>query len=103
MANAREQLQSELETLLGCRHVYFQPPPEHMMEYPAIRYKLSNIGTVKADNKTYKIDHAYELTYVTEDPESSLVDQLLKHFEYIRFGTHYIADGLNHYTFTLYY
>ena len=39
----RQTLQSELEAILGSRNVYYQPPANLKMQYPAIRYKKQKI------------------------------------------------------------
>ena len=49
----RQTLQSELEAILGSRNVYYQPPANLKMQYPAIRYKKQKIISKKADNKKY--------------------------------------------------
>lgn len=54
----RLDLQMKLEELLGCRHVYYQPPDTGVssvkMEYPAIRYSKGKIDTQRANNSVYK-------------------------------------------------
>ena len=49
----RLKLQSNLEKLLGSKHVYYQPPASLKMEYPAIRYSKSNINSRHADDIKY--------------------------------------------------
>lgn len=85
----------------GDRHVYFQPPESVKMKYPAIVYSLSNIRNIHANNNVYKQDDAYSVVVIDPDPESEIprkVSKLLK----CRFDRHYVADNLNHDTFTIY-
>ena len=49
----RLKLQSNLEKLLGSKHVYYQPPASLKMEYPCIRYSKSTIDSKNADNSKY--------------------------------------------------
>lgn len=101
MAN-RLELQDKLETLLGSRNVYFQPPESIKMSYPAIRYSLSNIENRSADNLPYKQAKAYELILIDPDPDNTIVDDISK-LPYCRFNRYYPSNNLNHYVFTLYF
>lgn len=100
---SRLELQAELENILGTRNVYFQPPESVKMQYDAIRYKLSDKDIKRANNKLYRKTNQYEGVVITRDPDTTIPDDLLEHFEMIRFGRPYTADNLNHYPFTLYY
>ena len=46
----RLTLQIKLEDLLGSKHVYYQPPENLKMEYPAIRYSKSDEEDIYANN-----------------------------------------------------
>lgn len=60
----RLELQSKLEELLGCKNVYYQPPENLKMEYPAIRYSRSNINTRYADDVKYSSINCYEIIVI---------------------------------------
>lgn len=100
---SRLELQEELEEILGSRNVYFQPPESVKMKYDAIVYNLSNIRTNYADDKTYKKDKSYELIVISRDPDNEIAENLLNHFEYIRFDRRFISDNLYHDALTLFY
>ena len=51
----RLDLQKLLEKTLGSRNVYFQPPPNVQMEYPAIVYKRQKIDNDFGDDLVYII------------------------------------------------
>ena len=102
MNKARLDLQEFLETLKGDEHVYFQPPESVKMVYPAIRYKLANIVNNSANNRVYLQGTAYELIYITKNPDDVMIKTLSK-LPYCKFDRFYTADNLNHYSFTLYY
>lgn len=98
----RTDLQALLENILGSRNVYFQPPENVMMSYPAIVYNLANIDNKHADNKVYMQNHAYELTLIHYDPDNDIKEKLAS-LPMCRFLRPFTSDNLNHYMFTLYY
>lgn len=100
---SRLELHEELCALLGTRNVYFQSPESIEMEYPCIVYALSGIDKNNANNKAYKTDKRYELTYMDYDPDSELPDKILSHFVKCSFDRMFVSDNLNHWVFTLYY
>lgn len=98
----RPNLQKELETLLGSKNVYYQPPASVIMQYDAIVYSRSNIENTFADNNVYKQDDSYEVIAIYEDPDSDL-PRKISMLPKCRFVRHYTADNLNHDVFELYY
>ena len=103
MAEARRlMLQSELETLIGNDHVYYDPPENLKMEYPAIRYSKGKIDTRHANDKIYKKMTRYELIVISRKPDSEVIDALLE-LPYSLYDRHYVSDNLHHDVLTLYY
>lgn len=102
MSKARLDLQEFLEILKGDQNVYFQPPASVKMNYPAIVYKLSNINNTHANNSPYIQDTAYQLIYITKNPDDVMIKTLSK-LPMCDFDRHYTADNLNHYSYILYY
>ena len=100
---SRLELHEELCTVLGSRNVYFNPPESVRMNYDAIRYKLSGKDIKRANNKIYQSVNQYDGVVITRDPDTTIPDSLLEHFEMCSLGRPYPADNLNHYPFTLYY
>lgn len=98
----RIELQTLLETLLGSRQVYYQPPETVKMEYPAIVYSKSRINTKKADNIKYGKMVAYDITVIAKKPDSLILDMLLE-LPYCSFDRNYKSDNLYHDVFTLYF
>lgn len=97
----RIQLQKILETALGSKNVYFQPPASVKMKYPAIVYSRNSIDNIPANNNVYLQDVGYSVTVIDANPDSEIVQRvsvLLK----CRFTRHYTADNLNHDVFTIY-
>ena len=69
---SRLNLQEELEQMLGTRNVYFQPPPSKKMQYPCIVYERAKLEPDYADNRPYKIDKVYYVTYIDTNPDSDM-------------------------------
>lgn len=91
----RYQLQTLLEAALGSDHVYFQPPSNVQMKYPCIVYNRDNADTLFAGNKPYRYTKRYQVTVISQDPDSGISDKVaaLPLCTYERFFT---ADNLNH-------
>lgn len=101
--SSRLELQAVFEEILGSRNVYFQPPPTVKMQYDAIRYELSGKDLKRANDRIYHSTNQYNGVVITRDPDTTIPDDILSHFQMCSFGRPYTADNLNHYPFTLYY
>lgn len=99
---SRLNLQNELEKVLGNQNVYYQPPEGLQMNYPCIVYELSDIDIQHADNIPYINTRAYDLTLITEDQDTDVIDKLLS-FSLIRFDRKFTMSGLYHFIFELFY
>jgi hypothetical protein len=97
---SRQQLQDLLEAI--CEKVYFEPPADVGMEYPAIVYERARADTRFADNKPYTITKQYQLKLIARDPDEAKWNAIaaLKSVVHDRF---YVADNLNHDVFTIYF
>lgn len=73
------------------------------MSYDAIRYSLGGKDLKRANNKIYQSVNQYDGVLITRNPDTTLPDEILIHFEMCSFGRPYVADNLHHYPFTLYY
>ena len=102
MARPWQDLQNKLETLFPNAHVYYQPPSNHAMEYPAIRYSRADIQTRHADNAVYSATNKYELIVIAKRPDCPIVEELLQ-LEYCSYDRHYTANNLHHDVFTVYF
>lgn len=101
--NRRPELTPIFKALLKNENVYFQPPESLKMQFPCIRYKLSDIKTWKANNKLYNHMQCYEVVYITREPDNELVDNILKAFDFIEFSSVMVVDNLYHYRYKLFY
>lgn len=99
---SRLDLQAILETILGSRNVYFQPPENLKMKFPCIVYSRTSSDVTYADNIKYHLEKAYQVTYIDKDPDSDIPDKI-EGLPKCRFDRSFVSDNLNHYVFTLYY
>lgn len=102
MARSRLELQAKLEELLGLKHVYYQPPENNKMEYPAIRYSLSDIESKYADDIKYSNFKRYEIVVIDEMPDNKVIERILE-LPLSSYDRHYVSDNLNHDLLILYY
>lgn len=100
----RFKLHEELCELLGSRNVYFQPPDSLKMQYPCIRYSISGMSKLNANDKVYlKTCNEYAITVIDTDPDSDISTRILAHFPMSRFDRGYTSNNLNHHTLTVNY
>ena len=98
----RLNLQAKLEELLGSKHVYYNPPENLKMEYPAIRYSKNDIEDTYASNIKYISRDVYDLVVIDKKPDNPVITKLLE-LPYSEFDRHYVADGLNHGVIRIFY
>lgn len=98
---SRLQLDSKLREL--CDHVYFQPPETIKMVYPCIVYKKSRGDHIYANNSVYRFYTEYELTAISRDPDTTIIEELLGSFSMIQFNRRFVVDNLYHDVFILYF
>lgn len=98
----RLQLQSLLEGLLGTTNVYFQPPANVQMEYPAIVYHRDYANTQFADGAPYRRTKRYQVIVIDQDPDSNIPDKIAA-LPMCSFNRFYTADDLNHDAFNLFF
>ena len=99
---SRLELQSKLEELLNSKNVYYQPPENLKMEYPAIRYSKSNITSRHADGMKYSNFTSYEITVIDRRPDNDVINKILD-LPLSSFNRHYTSDNLSHDTIILYF
>lgn len=81
--------------------VYFQPPENLKLGYPAIVFHLTKIKVDHADDVPYKGAREYMITLISKDPEPDALEEILK-IPYTTLDSTYISDGMNHFVFTSY-
>ena len=98
----RLELQYLLESIANNNHVYFQPPPNIKIRYPAIIYCRNGINNLYANDYNYQSKKSYSITVIDEDPDSELVDKISK-LPWCSYDRSYSKDNLNYDVFTLFY
>ncbi len=99
---SRLNLQKDLETILGSRNVYFQPPESVKIKYPCIVYDETRGQAFHANDYMYVHRRAYDVTVIDKNPDSEIPDKIRYSFARCDAGGPYKADNLNHWKFTIY-
>lgn len=102
MADRRKELQTVLETILGSRNVYFQPPENFKMKYDCIVYKRDPRTNLHADNLVFGHRQGWTLTHISTSPVSPTV-QALADLPTCRPEQSYVADNLYHNVYHIYF
>ena len=99
---SRLDLQTLLQNLGDGVNVYFQPPPNIQMVYPAIVYNRDNLAAEFADNVPYSTMFRWQITVIDADPDSPLLTLLAK-LPLMRYVRHYTSENLNHDIYQVYF
>ena len=83
-------------------HVYFQPPENIQMQYPAIVYNRYNIKNNNSNNNVYLQGVTFQVIVIDKNPDSDIVDRISK-YPTARFSRHYTVNNLNHDVFMITY
>lgn len=102
MEQRRLELHNRLLDILGSNNVYYQPPSNVNMSYPAIVYSRDNINNIYADDDVYNQTRNYQITVIDRDPDSIIVDKISR-IKRIKFTRHYTSNNLNHDVFNIHY
>lgn len=98
------RLELHNELLQFCDNVYFQPGPSFQIKTPCIIYERSSGLSEYADNKTYKYGQAYNIKWISKDPDcEDKIRAMLDHFPMSRFNRHYTDNNLNYDVIIIYY
>lgn len=94
-------LRKVMKDISGVENVYFQPPENLRIQYPAIIYERGDIQNRPADDMAYSQHTFYEVTVVDKNPDSLLVYAVAS-LPRCKFGRHFKSDNLNHDTFIIF-
>lgn len=98
----RRFIQNELETLLGSRNVYFQPPENIKLKYPAIVYSTGSPKITYANNKVYGYLTNFVITYIRKTSDDDLPETIVRHFQTCTEDRTFVSDNLYHTVFKLF-
>ena len=102
---SRKDLHKILVGVMGedrALNVYFQPPANVLMKYPAIVYKRDTGRTEFADNSPYLHKKRYSVTVIDANPDSDIPERVAM-LPMTLFATHFTADNLNHDVYNIYF
>lgn len=100
----RLQLHEELKNLLGTSYVYYQPPESMKLKYPCFVYNNNAGAQDYADNRTYRYEARYSITYITREPDNlPFIKKVINNFEMISHDRSFVSDNLYHEVFDLFY
>ena len=103
METTRLELHRQLCEFLGSNNVYFQPPESIKMSYPAIVYDVYRVRQRFANDKQYLAYKGWTITIIDRNEEVDWITDMLEAFSYCSLERTYVADGLTHYSFILFY
>jgi hypothetical protein len=98
----RLEFQAVLAALQDGVSVYFQPPENVTMQYPAIVYNRDFAYAAHADNALYSFKTRYQVTVIDRDPDS-LIPDLVLHLPLSRMVRHFTTAQLNHDIYDVYF
>lgn len=99
---SRLEVHEILKQTTGINNIYFQPPENIKIKYPAIIYSLTDINKRFANDDVYNMYKYYQVIIIDNNPDSELIDKIasIKESKYIR---SYVANNLNHTIFEIYF
>lgn len=95
----RKELDAQLRAIVP--HVYYQPPPNSKIDYPAVIYHSEGIESVFADDRKYRMTTRYQVLLIDKDPDSDYLLPLLE-IPMSSQDRPYTKDNLNYYPITIY-
>ena len=101
--NRREELSKKLHDIIGNDNVFFQPPASDRIKYPCCIYELGRGATTRANNSIYNYVNSYQLMFIYPKHNEGIIKDVLNSLTLCSFEREYIADGLYHYVFNVYY
>lgn len=83
-------------------NVYFQPPANTSLEYPAIVYNIIGTDTLHSDDAIHKSFTKFGVTYMADEPDD--LEDIITKLQSIRYSSFMqstIIDGLYHIYFEI--
>lgn len=102
MARSPEMLLQILTELPGVEAAYLQPPTDIRIPTPYITYEIDADYVMHADNTVFASFNKFTVTLITRAPDDSIVD-LLRALPHSSFDRRFVAAGLHHFVFNIYF
>lgn len=103
----RLQLDAELREIQietnGYQNTYFEPTEDVRLKYDAVVYSRTGFNVRRADDKSYMVRDAYQVTVISRDPETCLPAGIQWRFKRCSPGKFFVRDNLYHFPFTIIY
>lgn len=100
MFSRRKEFNKKLQAI--CPNVYFQPPDNLNLKFPAIVYSYDDVDDKFANNAKYGSIPGYQVIVIDVNPDSTIANQInrLPRSSFVR---EFKKDNLNHYIYRVYY
>lgn len=95
MIKSRIELHNTLKQLLGADNVYYQPPENLKIKYPAIIYTKKDIEKYNANDRPYFMSVDYTITVISSMPDNPVINKILN-LEGSEYERYYYINSLNH-------
>lgn len=99
METRRLELQAIFESITP--NVYFDPPENLKMKWPAIVYRRRTIDIRHASDASYILSPSYEVTVIDPDPRGLIAAEVVK-LPMCAHNRFFKSDNLNHDVFIIY-
>ena len=97
----RLELHKIFQQIFENNNIYYQPPENIKIEYPALIYTKDNINIKYANNRSYIMKDRYMITIIDKRPDNQAIKKILN-LENASYNRHYVSNGLNHDVLTIY-
>lgn len=98
-----DDLRLKIIEVTGLKNVYIDPPATIKLEYPCGIITKNSGFTNFANNMPYSHDRSYDFQLIDYDPDSIYYKPIVMGLPKIRVMRHFIADGLHHDNFLIYF
>lgn len=83
-----------------CEHVYFQPPENIKIKYPAIVYSRKRLDEKYADDVSFIVSTSFVVNVIYTDAQSDIPEKITE-IPYSYHDRDYISDNLYHSVFSI--
>lgn len=83
-------------------NVYFTPPDNIQLKFPACVVTREDFEVKKANNNPYFSSMGYKLVYMSREEADDIFIKMSNTFKYSSFRTEYKVNGLYHKVFVVY-
>lgn len=85
-----------------CPNIYFTPPDDVTLKFPACVVTREDFDIRKANNKPYMSNMGYKVVYMSKNESDEIFMKISNTFMYSAFRSEYKVNGLYHKVFVIY-